>query len=214
MVPGCIEPASQNIPPVALQKPHLRGLPADESGYNTLVMTKPSPHFITAVFTLAAALLLIACSPRPVPTPTLTPIRPTRTPAPTSTPAPTITPQPTETALPSPTVLPSSTPFPTPEVDFSKAKFYTAGFLPNWRFFIAIQTEDEMKGSYEALVDKTVRYKCEVLAAYPKRLYCSGYLRRMNDWVDYSIFQTGAEEPVFKGKVFIPPIDNLNSYLR
>ncbi|NPV77093.1 MAG: hypothetical protein HPY59_12060 [Anaerolineae bacterium] len=177
-------------------------------------MVKPLPPFIIAVIGLAAVLVLIGCGPRQVPTPTLPPVRPTRTPVPTSTPAPTITPQPTETPLPSPTPLPSNTPFPTPEVDFSKAKFYTAGFLPNWRFFIAIQAEEEMKGSYEALVDQTVRYRCEVLATYPKRLYCSGPLRRMNDWVDYSIFQTGAEEPVFKSRVFIPPIDTLNRYLR
>lgn len=177
-------------------------------------MIKSFPPFITVIIGLTAALFLIGCSSRPAPTPTLTPIHPTRTPAPTGTPAPTITPQPTETHLPSPTHLPTNTPFPTPEVDFTKAKFYTAGFLPDWRFFISIQAEEEMRGSYEALVDKTVRYKCEVLTAYPKRLYCSGPLRRMNDWVDYSIFQIGAEEPVFKGRVFIPPIDTLNRYLR
>ncbi|MCC6148172.1 MAG: hypothetical protein IT308_11460 [Anaerolineaceae bacterium] len=177
-------------------------------------MSKTSPILITALFIFSAVFVSAGCNPRKTPAHTITPTLPTRTPASTRTPAPTITLLPSETPLPPPTIEPTHTPFPTPEVDFSSAKFYTAGFLPDWRFFIAIQAEGEMKGDYTALVDKTVTYKCEILAAYPKRLYCSGPLRRMNDWVNYAIYQTGASQPVFQSKVFIPPIDSLNRYLR
>jgi hypothetical protein len=167
-----------------------------------------------AGFALIVLLSSAGCGLRPTPEPTFTPIPPSRTPPPTSTPAPTITPQPTETSLPTPTSEPSITSFPTPEVDFSKVKFYTDGFLPNWQFFFALKAEGSVKGSYEALVDKTVRYKCEVLTAYPDRLYCNGPLRRMDDWIDYEIFQIGSDEPVFRGRMYVPPIDTLNRYLR
>lgn len=155
-----------------------------------------------------------SCNLAPAGTPTFTLIPPTRTSAPSSTPAPTITPPPTETPLPSITPSPSYTPFPTPETDFSKVRFFTAGFLDGWRFFFALQSEKNFIGNYRAMVDGSVEYTCEILASYPNRLYCSGPLRRMNDWVDYQIFQVGSDQAVFSGRIFIPLIDSLNRFLR
>lgn len=166
-----------------------------------------------ALFIILSLLVAAGCSVRQAPTPTVTPVLPTRTRAPSSTPAPTITPLPSQTPLPSPTSQPTDTPFPTPEVDFSKAKLSASGFLSNWRFFFAVEAEEPMQGSYYALVDNALKYDCEILAKYPNRLYCNGPLRKMDEFVDFAIYQTGASEPVFKGKVFVPIVD-LNQYLR
>lgn len=154
------------------------------------------------------ALLITGCtSSSNISTPTFRP--PTRTPLPTFTRAPTITPLPTQTSLSTPIPSATSTPNPTPAVDFSKVTFYTGGFLPGWRFFIAVQAEDEVKGSYNAVIQdekgKSIKqYTCTVIPKYPKRLYCSGDLPGMEKWFVYTIFDQDSGQPVYSGKIYIP----------
>jgi hypothetical protein len=162
----------------------------------------------TLAFIFFVFILISGCSVKSTPSPTETVLLPTRTRPATSTPAPTITLTPTETLLPSATSNPTDTPYPPPEVDFSKAKFYTSGFLPDWQYFIAIEAQETMKGSYYAMIDDQVKYTCEILAKYPKRLYCHGNLRLMNDWIDYAIYVNGTKQKVFSGRLFIPVIDH------
>lgn len=142
-------------------------------------------------------------------TPTLTPKPPTRTPLPTFTRAPTITPLPTQTSLATQVPIATVTPYPTSAVDFSKATYYTGGFLPGWRFFIAIQADEQIKGSYNAVIQdekgKAVKqYTCTIIPNYPKRLYCSGDLPGMEKWFFYTIFDKSSGQPVYSGKVYIP----------
>lgn len=148
------------------------------------------------------------------PTPTHQP--PTRTPLPTFTRAPTITPLPTQTSLPIQSPTATTTSYPTPVVDFSKATYYTGGFLPGWRFFIAIQTDQQIKGSYNAVIQdekgKAIKqYTCTVIPNYPKRLYCSGDLPGMAKWFFYTIFDKTSGQPVYSGKVYIPLFQRYSS---
>jgi hypothetical protein len=115
---------------------------------------------------------------------------------PTATITPTETPLPTET----PTITP--TPTATFQADFSEATFYTAGPLAGFRFLIAVELKQPVKGEYYALVGGSKEYTCEVLAAYPNRLYCTGRQAAAQEYVTYQIFEKATDRPVFAGKVW------------
>lgn len=151
---------------------------------------------------LVLSLLLQSCSPKKVePTPIHQTERPTLVsttpPLPTATERPTNQPEPTKewTATP----ISSSTPEPTlpPADNWEGAAFYTAGFLQNWNFFIAVQLKEDIKGSYYAVVGKGKTYYCSN-NYNPRRLYCTGPLARLDDWVDYEIFDRVSNQSVSK----------------
>lgn len=149
---------------------------------------------------LCMVILLSACAAA-APEPTATaPVPPTATLKPSETKVPTATA--TETPIPSATPTITPTPTATFQADFSKAKLYTAGPLANFRFLIAVQLEDTVEGEYYALVDKNKEYTCEILAAYPKRLYCTGRQAAAEDYVTFQIFETATDRPVFAGEVW------------
>ena len=165
-------------------------------------------HLLHYCVVFLFALLIAGCVSNSS-APTETPKPPTRTPLPTFTRAPSITPLPTQTSLPTPAPTATSTPYPTSAVDFGKATFYTGGFLPGWRFFIAVQAEDEISGSYNAIIQdekgKSIKqYTCAVIPNYPKRLYCSGDLPGMEKWFTYTIFDQDSGQPVYSGSIYIP----------
>ena len=82
---------------------------------------------------------------------------------------------------------------------------YTAGFLPKWRYFFAVKVpSDTIEGEYYAIVDRNKEYSCEILAAYPNRLYCTGPLSAANDFIDYVIFEKDTDLKVFEGSIFVP----------
>ena len=156
---------------------------------------------ILIISMLCMAVLLSACgAPAQEPTATVSVEPPTATIKPTETKIPTATA--TQTPLPSATPTITPTPTATFQADFSKAKFYTAGPLANFRFLIAVQLEEPVEGEYYAVVDKNKEYKCEVLAAYPNRLYCTGRQAAANDFVTYQIFETATDRQVFAGEVW------------
>ncbi|MEJ5201753.1 MAG: hypothetical protein WHV66_05915 [Anaerolineales bacterium] len=172
---------------------------------------RPLHYYVIFMFTLLIAGCVNGSS-----TPTSTPKPPTRTSLPTFTRAPTITPLPTQTSLPTLAPSATSTPYPTPAVDFSKATFYTGGFLPGWRFFIAVQAEEEVKGNYNAVLQdekgKSIKqYTCTVIPKYPKRLYCSGDLPGMEKWFTYTIFDQTSGQPVYSGRIYIPLFQRYSS---
>ncbi len=163
---------------------------------------------------LASVLILQGCSPQKAeptstPKPEKTVIVSTKTALPTATDVPTRQPEPTEewTATP----ISSSTPEPTlpPADNWEGASFYTAGFLQNWNFFIAVQLKEDIKGSYYAVVEEGKTYYCSN-SYNPRRLYCSGPLARIDDWVEYEIFDKLTDQSVFKSEVFIP-LDRQNA---
>ena len=159
-------------------------------------------RYVKLVVAALALFLLAACSaPLPTATPTLPPtasptLAPTHTLAPTATSAPTRTPKPLPTHTSSPTAALKS--------DFSQAKLSTAGYLPGYRFFIAIELPDPVKGEYYALVDENKEYTCSIPGNYPNRLYCSGQLTKVDGWVSYVIYTQGTDEEVFEGEVYAP----------
>ena len=163
---------------------------------------------------LVMSLVIQGCSPKKVePTPAHQTERPTlvstKTSFPTATERPTSQPELTKewTATP----ISSSTPEPTlpPADNWEGAAFYTAGFLQNWNFFIAVQLNEDIKGSYYAVVGKGKTYYCSN-NYNPRRLYCTGPLARLDDWVEYEIFDRVSNQSVFKSKVFIP-LDQQNA---
>ena len=107
----------------------------------------------------------IAQTQAAAPKPTDTPNPPTATPLP-----PTPTPIPTETPTETPTEVPTE---PVPTQDYSGVSVLTAGHLQNGGFLVTIQYPFEIEGEYRAVVD-TYDFTCEILIAYPDRLYCTG----------------------------------------
>jgi hypothetical protein len=152
---------------------------------------------------LCMAFLLSACggsAPAPTATAEMPVELPTVTPEPTETKIPTEVP--TETPVPSATPTITPTPTATFQADFSKATLYTAGPLTNFRFLIAVELAEPVEGEYYALVEKNKEYTCEVLPAYPNRLYCSGRQAAANDFVSFQVFETATDRPVFAGEVW------------
>ena len=161
---------------------------------------------------LITIILISGCAPSQqpavTPSPTVLPQQtepastPTQPPTPTATALP-----PTPTITSSPTIVPSETPTstPAPQTDFSEAVFYTAGFPSKWNYFFAIQLPSgTIQGDYYAVVDENKEYTCEVLAAYPDRLYCTGPLAAANDFIDYAIYEKDSNLKVFEGNIFVP----------
>jgi hypothetical protein len=150
---------------------------------------------------LCMAVLLSACGGTAVEQTATVPANPpTATPRPSETKIPTATI--TETPIPSATPTITLTPTATFQANFSKAELYTAGPLANFRFLIAVELAEPVEGEYYGLVDKNKEYTCEVLAAYPNRLYCTGRQAAANDFVTFQIFETATDRPVFAGEVW------------
>jgi hypothetical protein len=115
--------------------------------------------------------------------------------------------KPTETLTQSPESTIKVTPQLTAAADFTRARLYTFGLLPGWRFFFSVLLQAEVKGEYYALVGETQhKYKCEVFYKYPKRLVCSGDLVRLDDWVPFTIYIKDTDIPVFSGRFSVPMI--------
>jgi len=166
------------------------------------------------LFFLALSIIFVAagCTPSQPSVAESSPLAPTQQLPSTST--PTLAPEPTSTPIPptatitsSPTAIPSetSTATPAPLTDFSEASLYTTGSLSKWRYFFAVSVPSEaIEGQYYAIVDRNKEYTCEVLAAYPNRLYCNGPLAAANDFIDYAIYEKDTNLKVFEGNIFVP----------
>jgi len=118
-----------------------------------------------------------------------------------------ITPLPTATIIPTLTTVPTLSPTPTPYagVDFSKVEVAFGGFLPDYRYFIALRFPEDVVGQYYALVgSNALEYTCEVLPEYTNRLYCSGPLAGLNKYVTIMLFSAETNDLVFTGEIFIP----------
>jgi hypothetical protein len=124
----------------------------------------------------------------------------TGTNAPTASRTPMVTPSLIETGEPSPTNTVENN-------GLEGAEFYNYGFLEDWRFFVSIRTPKPVVGQYYALIGEKYRlkkYKCEVFPQNPNRLVCSGELTRIDDWVEYTIYPIGSDQPAFQGRISVP----------
>jgi hypothetical protein len=99
---------------------------------------------------------------------------------------------------------PAATSTSTPVSELADAVYFTSGYLDGWNFFFAIETSQPVTGSYYAIVDGNKDYTCEVQMRYPNRLYCHGRLPKMEDWVDYEVYEAGTARLVSEGNFFIP----------
>jgi hypothetical protein len=88
--------------------------------------------------------------------------------------------------------------------DWTSAKFFTGGALADWQYFIALEFDGNLTGSYYAVVDKNKNYKCEILAMYPNRLYCHGPQAAFMDYVRFEVFDKTTDEKVYQERVWIP----------
>ena len=167
------------------------------------IMTfRPIKIIILSILTLIL-IFATSCSGNPKQTATAE-ILPTATLMPSKTPEPTKTPTeiPTETMIPTPEDTPTKTPLPGP--DFSNAEIFSMGPMENWNFFFTIQIEEEITGSYYAMVDKNKKYKCFMMDEYPNRLYCHGPQVAFNDYVEYELYMEDVDDFVHAGEFFIP----------
>ena len=148
-------------------------------------------------------LLVFTSTPSRILLPTST-IQPSPLPKATSTPTalrtPMVTLSFTETGEPSPTNTVENN-------GLEGAEFYNYGFLEDWRFFVSVRTPKPVVGQYYALIGEKYRlkkYKCEVFPQNPNRLVCSGELTRIDDWVDYTIYPIGSDQPAYQGRISVP----------
>lgn len=162
--------------------------------------------FITITLLISiSSLLITACEPQEsVPTiiHTETKVKPTTAPSKTS--EPTATFLPTVMHTPTPGLTKTPTLSLTPAKDYSGVEFFTAGLLKKWRFFIAIKFPEKIEGEFYCLVDKNKEYTCTILEEYPDRLYCTGPLAGIDDWIEYAIYESGSNQLVYEDEVFIP----------
>lgn len=150
---------------------------------------------------LSMALFIAACgAPAVEPTATVPAEPPTSTPEPTETMVP--SPTATETPVPSATPTITLTPTATFQADFSKAELFTAGPLANFRFLVAIELDEPVVGEYYALVARNKEYTCEILTAYPNRLYCTGQQAAAQDYVLLQVFESATDRIVFSDEVW------------
>ena len=111
-----------------------------------------------------------------------------------------------ETQGPTSTSTSTDTPEPTAVkiADWSSAKYYTGGALAHWQYFIALEFDGNITGSYYAIVDKNKDYKCTVLPMYPNRLYCDGPQAAFMDYVDFVVYDATTDQQVFQDRIWIP----------
>jgi hypothetical protein len=88
--------------------------------------------------------------------------------------------------------------------DFSSAKFFTGGALPNWQYFIALEFDGHLTGEYYAVVDRNKDYSCEILPMYPHRLYCDGPQAAFMDFVRFEVFDAKTDKKVYEERIWIP----------
>jgi hypothetical protein len=165
--------------------------------------TKKNWRGVVIVF-LAGILLLPGCTAVPKLVATPTHMSPTASSAPTDTmePTSTATLPPTSTAMPTDTPAPTATPVPPNEL--ADAKFLTSGQLSGWRYFIAVEAPKPIIGQYTMNVEDSKLYSCEVIPQFPKRLYCTGQLQVLDDYINYVILEKASGRKVFEGRLFIP----------
>lgn len=159
--------------------------------------------FLFSLFFSVTFITLTGCSALVSPTPTHDPTS-TPTKKPTRTPLPSLTPFPSPSPSPSPSPTITASPYPTPQINFENVKFYTAGFLTDWRFFIALQAPEAFQGDYFMRVQNNKQYTCSVINDYPNRLYCSGPLPVVDDWVNFSLYSSPSEQVLYQGRVYVP----------
>ena len=102
------------------------------------------------------------------------------------------------------TIQVTATPTEVKIADWTSAKFFTGGALADWQYFIALQFDGNLTGSYYAMVDKNKNYKCEILAMYPNRLYCHGPQAAFMDYVRFEVFDKTTDEKVYEERVWVP----------
>lgn len=161
--------------------------------------------YFVLLLVFLVGLVLAGCSARATPTPT---VLPSETPIPaTHTPSP--TPTATATITPTPTITPTITLTSTPDLgaDFTTAKLVSQGFLPAWNYFFALQMDKEPIGEYYAMVDTNKRYTCTTIKERPTRLYCSGYLVAVLNYVNYELYREGMDIPLVTGRFFVPDME-------
>ncbi len=121
-------------------------------------------------------------SPTPVSSPT-SPIQES-----TSTPEPTI-------LLPSPTSVAGEV--------LEDASIMSTGWLQDGSLLVTLHIPSGVEGAYRSIVGGN-EFTCEILEAYPDRLYCHGKGVKSGAQVEASWYLEGIEEPVYE-TIFIVP---------
>jgi len=129
----------------------------------------------------------------PAPSPTATP-----TSAPTETPTP-LQPSPTATSL----GLATATATLLLRQEFAEARIYRVGLLVSGQFLVTLLLSGQPQENYRADVNGEV-FKCQVLAQYPDRLYCTGPALPAGKTAVIRVYPQEGEELVFRSDFFVP----------
>jgi hypothetical protein len=170
-----------------------------------------------ALFVLLFSLGLFACSnaqTTPSPGDVQTAIAQTQGAAPTTNPKKSTAPA-TPTPSPAPVVRATSTPTQEatniatviadtgPHFDF--AEIAGVAHMDNGYFLMTIEVSGGVRGEYKAVIGEE-EFKCQVLAGYPNRLYCTGLTSQAGQFVLVQVYELGKADPVFEDELGIPPL--------
>jgi hypothetical protein len=147
-------------------------------------------------------------SPKTASIPSSTPVQVTSTFEPTnaSIATSTVRPSPTPYALPSPTTtqLPTATLPPTPDPALSQVKLIGLSWIKNYNLLLSFQFPDNVDPKNYRVTLEDKEYQCEVLAKYPKRLYCWGQGAKVLGTANVRVYQADNDQPGFEQVVWVP----------
>ena len=159
------------------------------------------------VFSLS--LLLAACRGAATPglSPAATLAQATAAPLPTATLAvpsltPTVLPTSSPTLQPSPTI--TFTPAPTADLALSQVKLTGVSWLPDYNFMLIFQFPAPVDPKNYRATLETKEYKCQVVAQYPNRLFCTGRGAAVESMAWVRLYQVGSDQPGFEQYTWIP----------
>jgi len=149
-----------------------------------------------------------ASGPSAAPTGAPGPVQPTGTPLPSRTPVPTETSRPTLTPTITATPLPSATPTPGPDPALAETDLIGLAWYENYDLMLSFQFPGPVDPEQYRVTFEEKEYLCEVITAYPDRLYCRGQGAKVLAAAWVRIYPAGSQTAGFEKQVWTPYFDN------
>ena len=163
-----------------------------------------SNHYRIFIVLLPVILLVACTAPTAKPAPTAAPVQATTTLAPTATTRPSLTPAAKATMVATETALPTATLPPTPDPALSQIKLVGLAWYRNYDLLLSFNFPGPVDPEKYRVTLEDKEYTCEVLAQYPKRLYCRGQGAKVLATATVRVYPVGSDQPGFEQVVWVP----------
>lgn len=173
-------------------------------------MRPTSSKSLQLTLVLLLLILLPACGAAPTQASTTAPTAEPTQAGPTDTPEPTATLWPSQTPLPSatptltPTLPPTAVPSLTPDPALAEIKLRGLAWLERYNMLLSFDFPAPVDPKDYRVMLEDVEFRCEVLAEYPKRLYCYGWGSKVLAVADVRVYPAGSDQPGFEKEVWVP----------